>query len=102
LCAIMAAISSIWMLIPAGIVLGNGVIFSYYALTGNWRHWTFLWPLEPLLIGGTLWLTLRLAKRGERSGRSARRLAHLLGLAAVSWSILIGLLSILVTLLQPV
>ena len=36
LCIVMVIISSIWMLIPVGIVLGNGVLFSYSALTGNW------------------------------------------------------------------
>ncbi len=50
LAALMSSLPSAWMLIPAGIVLGNGFLFSYYALSGYWQHWTFLWPLEPLLV----------------------------------------------------
>ncbi len=39
-----------WTLIPAGIVLGNGFIFGYYATTGFWHQWAYLWPLEPILV----------------------------------------------------
>jgi hypothetical protein len=71
---IMEATGSVWLLIPTGIILGNGYIFAYYALTGLWRHWAFFWPLEPLLIGITIWYTLRLAGREDGPDR-VRRLA---------------------------
>jgi hypothetical protein len=71
---IMEATGSVWLLIPTGIILGNGFICSYYALTGLWGHWAFFWPLEPLLIGGTIWYALRLADRPDGPDQ-ARRLA---------------------------
>jgi hypothetical protein len=71
---IMEAASSVCLLIPTGIILGNGFIFGYYALTGLWVHWAFFWPLEPLLIGGTIWYTLRLAGRDDGPDQ-VRRLA---------------------------
>jgi serine/threonine-protein kinase len=89
LCMIMHASASIWMLIPAGIILGNGVLLSYYALTSNWDHWRFLWPLEPSLIVGTVWLTIRLAGRGDFSRRTSRLLARALELLAVVWFIIV-------------
>ena len=101
LCAIMIIMRSIWMLIPVGLVWGHGVLFSYYALTGNWQHWTFLWPLEPMLIIGTVWLTGRLARHSTQPDRWARRLGVVLAAAAISWSMIIGLLAVIVTLLQP-
>jgi hypothetical protein len=70
----MEATGSVWLLIPTGIILGNGYILTYYALTGFWRHWAFFWPLEPLLIGVTIWYTLRLADREDGPGQ-VRRLA---------------------------
>jgi hypothetical protein len=82
--------ASIWMLIPTGLVLGNGLIFSYYALTGYWEHWAFLWPLEPLLFIGTIALTIWLAGRGDRADTS-RLLARALGLAAIALATLVAL-----------
>lgn len=41
---------NIWLLIPAGLTWGNGILLSYFSLTGRWADWTLLWPLEPLLI----------------------------------------------------
>ena len=69
LCIIMEATGSVWLLIPTGTILGNGYIFAYYALTGLWRHWAFFWPLEPFLIGVTIWYTLRLAGRDDGPDR---------------------------------
>jgi hypothetical protein len=82
------------MLIPAAIILGNGVLLSYSALTGNWDHWKFLWPLEPLLAIGTVWLTIWLAGRGDFSRRLSRLLAWALGLKAVVWSIIVAVVAI--------
>jgi tRNA A-37 threonylcarbamoyl transferase component Bud32 len=101
LCAVMIATRSIWLLIPVGLVWGNGLLFSYYSLTGNWAHWSALWPLEPLLIIGALWLPIRLARHSAQSDLWARRLGMALGAVAISWSVIIGLLAVIVTLLQP-
>jgi serine/threonine protein kinase len=93
LCMIMDAAASIWMLIPVGLVLGNGLILSYYALTDNWEHWAFLWPLEPLLLIGTIVLTVWLAGQGDRS-RTSRLLARALGLLAVALAALVALVAL--------
>ena len=93
LCAIMAFTDSIWLLIPVGLVLGNGVLLSYYALTGFWRHWTFLWPLEPLLVIGTIVATLWLAGSGGRTRGVARWLGWGLGLAAAALGSLVSLIA---------
>jgi tRNA A-37 threonylcarbamoyl transferase component Bud32 len=73
---IMEATGSIWMLIPTAIVLGNGYLMSFYALTGLWRFWAFLWPLEPLLIAGTVLYTLRLADRPNEAREVVYRIAQ--------------------------
>ena len=88
LCAIMYAASSIWLLIPAGIVLGNGILFAYYAVTGYWRHWAFLWPLEPLVIAGSIVLPLWLARRPAFARQLSRPLGCALGLVAILWSLI--------------
>jgi serine/threonine protein kinase len=84
LSALMAALASPWFLIPSGIVLGNGIIFSYFTLTGRWPQWIFLWPLEPLLLAGSILGAIWLA--GQRLGGrwASRRLGLIfLALAAV-------------------
>jgi tRNA A-37 threonylcarbamoyl transferase component Bud32 len=98
--AVMIRARSIWMLIPVGLLWGNGFLFSYYSLTGNWAHWSTLWPLEPALILGTLWLTSQLAHSAQ-PGLWARRLGVALGAVGISWSMFIGLLGVIVTILQP-
>ena len=95
LCATMYATTSIRLLIPAGIVLGNGLIFSYYSLTDNWEHWAFLWPLEPLLIGGAIVITNRLAKLGDQARQLSRFLGLALGLMAIGWSVIVGLVALI-------
>jgi hypothetical protein len=76
LCLIMEATACVWLLIPVGIILGNGVLLSFYAITGLWRWWAFLWPLEPLLIIGSVLFTIWLADQGERGRQTARHLGR--------------------------
>jgi hypothetical protein len=64
LVALMVSLPSPWLLIPGGIVLGNGFLLSYFALSGNWQNWTFLWPLEPLLVASTIITPFLLKPRG--------------------------------------
>jgi len=101
LCVVMTTLRSIWMLIPVGLLLGNGVIFSYCSLTGNWRHWAFLWPLELLLIAGTILLTVRLARRKEYSRRLSRAMGWVLGLMALAWSLMVALMAVAVAVVTP-
>ncbi len=98
---IMAASQSIWLLIPTGILLGNGVLFAYYTLTENWEQWLFLWPLEPLLIVGTVWLTIRLAGWGDYSRRLAGALGWVLGIISVAWMGIVAVGSIGAAVLPP-
>lgn len=72
---IMNATGSAWLLIPAGIILGNGYLMSFYAITDWWRLWTVLWPLEPLLVIGVVLYTMRLAEQRDHARLVIRRLA---------------------------
>ncbi len=54
---IMHKTRRLWLLIPTGILLGNGVLLAYYNTSGHWEHWRYLWPLEPFLVGGVIWYT---------------------------------------------
>ena len=67
---------NIWLLIPAGIIVGNGLLFTFYAITDWWRLWAILWPLEPLWIGSVVLFTLWLAGQGDRGRQVARHLAR--------------------------
>jgi serine/threonine protein kinase len=96
LCMVMTVSESIWVLIPTGIILGNGVLFAYYSLTGFWNHWVFLWPLEPLLIVGTVWLTIWLADREQLSRQVSRLLGWILGMMAAAWCFIVPLVSLIV------
>jgi hypothetical protein len=73
---IMDATGIIWLLIPTAIVLGNGYLMSFYAITNAWHLWAILWPLEPLLIVGAVLWTIRLADQGDRAREVSHRLAQ--------------------------
>ena len=96
LASLMVSLPSPWLLIPGGIVLGNGFLFSYFALTGKWQHWTFLWPLEPLLVAGCIIAPFLLKRRGPGglwlTRRSGNILLILSGIVFVI-SLLVGILS---------
>jgi hypothetical protein len=96
LCVIMTATSVIWILIPAGLLVGNGILFSYYSITGWWQMWSFFWPLEPLLIAGVVAVTIALARLGERSRQLAEWLGLAIGLLALMCSIPVAFLSLIV------
>jgi hypothetical protein len=90
LALLMAATESLALSIPVGIFLGNGVLFSYYSLTGFWFHWIFLWPLEPLLIAGVIFGTLWLLRRQKEFPGLARPLGYLAAIAAAAWGVLLS------------
>jgi tRNA A-37 threonylcarbamoyl transferase component Bud32 len=96
LSAVMEVTGSIWLWIPAGILLGNGVLFSFYAITGAWRLWALFWPLEPLLVGGVVYYTIRLAGENERAGEVARRLAQAVKRPATILAFLVALIGLIV------
>jgi hypothetical protein len=96
LSAVMDATGSIWLLIPAGILLGNGILFSFYAITGAWRLWIFLWPLEPLLIGAVIYATIRLAGEEEQAAEAARRFPQVVKRPAITLALLVALVGLIV------
>ena len=91
LALLMAATKSLVMFIPVGIILGNGVIFSYYSLTGFWFHWAFLWPLEPLLIVGVVYGTLWLLRHKEDYPGLGRSLGYFAAMFSAAWGVLLSI-----------
>jgi serine/threonine protein kinase len=78
LTALMVAMPSPWLFIPGGIMLGNGFLFSYFTLSGMWQYWTFLWPLEPILIAVCIIAPFLLNRRGTSGRWLTRRLGNIL------------------------
>ncbi|MCB8977910.1 MAG: protein kinase [Ardenticatenaceae bacterium] len=80
---LMIHLGSPWLMIPGGLLLGESVLLSYYALSGRWNDWVFLWPLQVFLVFGVLWFSItRAAVSGEPAaladswGRTLLRLAY--------------------------
>jgi serine/threonine protein kinase len=97
LSSLMAALAIPWMLIPAGIVMGNGLLFSFFALTGWWSLWTLLWPLEPILAGICIVAPFYLIRQGQRGAWLARRI----GIALVGLAVALFFISVLIGILLP-
>jgi serine/threonine protein kinase len=70
------------LLIPAGIVVGTGVVMAFYAITGWWTLWTLCWPIMPLIVGASIVAGLNLAQRGETARHTVGLIGY--GLAALS------------------
>ncbi len=98
LCVIMNTTGVIWMLIPVIILLGNGVLLAYCTLTENWEHWIFLWPLEVLIVGGSVAWAIWLARQGDMARRTSRLLAWTLGWISVLMAAAMGVIIALVVL----
>jgi len=78
-----------WLIIPVGILLGNGIIFTYYSVTGLWGQWALCWPLEPILVMGSIFGANWLVRNGERFPGLGQRIGYLaILLAALSGGIL--------------
>lgn len=90
LCWIMKAASCIWLLIPIGILLGNGLMLSYTTLTSRWQQWRFLWTFELWLVLFVVGFTLWLARRSGSPRRASRWLGNVLGWMAATWSLLVA------------
>jgi hypothetical protein len=88
---IMYGTAAIWLLLPAWILIGNGLVFAYCSLTDNWQHWIFLWPMEPFVIGSAIWTTIWLAKRRDLARRISRPLGFGLAAGCVLWSLIVAI-----------
>jgi serine/threonine protein kinase len=97
LSALMAALANPWMLVPAGIVMGNGLLFSFYALTGWWGLWTVLWPLEPLLVGVSIVAPFWLLRQGHRGNWLIRRV----GIALIGFAVIVFFFSVFFGIVLP-
>jgi tRNA A-37 threonylcarbamoyl transferase component Bud32 len=85
---IMYVVSSIWMLIPTGIVFGTGVILTYCSLTGNWDHWVFLWVFELLIVILSIWTPIWLARNARLASGLSRLVA--IGGGFLSLALIVG------------
>ncbi len=97
LSALLAALANPWLLVPAGILMGNGLLFSLYALTGLWGLWTVLWPLEPLLVGLSIVAPFWLIRQGHRGNWLARRI----GIAMLGMAVIVFFFSVLFGIVFP-
>ena len=94
-CQLMANRRSIWLFIPAGLLFGEGVLMSYYSLSGRWDDWTFLWPLQIFIIMAVIWYTVNRASPKAHAqelavslGRRYRRLS-IIGIGVISFFALV-------------
>jgi serine/threonine-protein kinase len=84
-----------WLLAPAGILLGHGMIFAYSSITGNWHHWDFLWALEPPLVIGAIWAAIWFTRHRDRTERFLPIIGGVLILTSVVWSVAVAWLALL-------
>jgi hypothetical protein len=96
LCMVMAATACIWLLAPAGILLGNGLLLSYTVLADRWGQWRFLWPLDVWLALSLIAVTVWLGRREDSSRRLSRWLGQALGWIAAAWTLVIAFIATLV------
>jgi serine/threonine protein kinase len=88
--AIMYVTSSIWTLIPAGIVFGTGLLMTYSALSNEWNVWAFMWLCQVWVVIGAVGVPIWLA-RNRRLARGTSRLISLVGgLLSIGMIILIA------------
>jgi hypothetical protein len=95
LVSLMSSLPSAWLIIPGGIVLGNGFLFSYYALSGRWQNWTFLWPLEPFLVAVSIVAPFLLIHRGTAGLWITRRIGNMLIILSVIVFVVLLIIGIL-------
>jgi len=100
LCVILIASERMWLLVPVGISLSLGILFSYSTITRNWEQWVFLWTFLVLLIAGSVLATKWLARRDDAQ-RMCRLLGLVLGLMSLTWTVIIALMSLLLAIVTP-
>ncbi len=84
-----------WLLLPVILLGANAALLGYAALTGRWTDWSFLWMVEPLVVGVSIYLPARLAERSAAEARFWARLAGLtLGILCILLAVLLGWLAL--------
>jgi tRNA A-37 threonylcarbamoyl transferase component Bud32 len=78
---LMAVTQSIWLIIPTGIILVNGLLLAYSVFTGSWHHWGLLWIVVAWSIAATVFVA-RLLAREPANARQTSRLLGWVGCAA--------------------
>jgi len=99
LSVIMYTVSSIWMLVPTGVVFGTGLLLAYCSLTGRWNDWIFLWILEVWAVVLSVGIPIMLSKQGQER-MWGRQIAWLLGGASVIISVIVAGGSLTVSILN--
>jgi hypothetical protein len=101
LSSLMVAIDLPLLLGVVGFLAGNGLLFAYCTVTGNWRSWIYLPILEVALMGGCAWLALWLRRYETHVGRLSRLLGRPLalalfsiGMAILGLSVVLGLIAL--------
>lgn len=87
---IMYATSSIWMLIPSGIVFGTGVIMAYSSLTNDWDQWVFLWICQVWVLILSVFVPIWLARNRRFADGLSRLIAIVGGLLSLGLIVGIG------------
>jgi serine/threonine protein kinase len=101
LSALMAALALPWFLIPAGLFAGNALVLAFSTLTGNWTSWVCLWPVEPLILAGSIVGALWLARRDLQGRWISRRIGVALSAFFCAFIVIIILISTSLTILKP-
>jgi len=86
-CLAMSEVKAPVLMIPAGILAGTGALMSFYSITGLWRLWAALWPLQVMVvllsIGGAFWLGARGDQKENLSVRIANGLTRFIFITIV-------------------
>jgi hypothetical protein len=98
LLALAVSLASAWLLIPGGIVLGNAIIFTYFALTDRWSNWSIVWPLEPAVLAAFIVIPILLGLSGLEGRWISRILGRILALVAMALIVLLIAASVFLTL----
>jgi tRNA A-37 threonylcarbamoyl transferase component Bud32 len=89
---IMYVTSSIWMLIPSGIVFGTGMIMAYSSLTDDWDQWIFLWICQVWVLILSVFVPIWLARNRRLASGVSRLIAIVGGLLSLALIVGVGAL----------
>jgi hypothetical protein len=94
--ALMAALRQPGILIPAGLLLFNGLLLAFYTTTGRWEFW-LPWLLEPPVIFALIMVSVRWLREGEAGRQLARRAGLVFAAASAMAMVPVLVMSALVT-----